>query len=45
MKRVVAILTGGTIASAVGGDGALPDTKSSGRLEDLLRSFYRDRDV
>ena len=45
MKRVVAILTGGTIASAVGGDGALPDKKSSGRLEDLLRGFYRDRDV
>ncbi len=45
MKRIVAILTGGTIASAVGGDGALPDKKSSSRLEKLLRSFYRDRDV
>ncbi|HOO64279.1 MAG TPA: asparaginase domain-containing protein [Synergistaceae bacterium] len=45
MKRVVAILTGGTIASAVGGEGALPDRKSSSRLEELLRTFYSHRDV
>ncbi|MCF7936382.1 MAG: asparaginase domain-containing protein [Synergistales bacterium] len=43
MNRVLAILTGGTIGSALHGSGAGPDSKTAGELEGMLRAFYGDR--
>ncbi|QTX31318.1 asparaginase [Aminithiophilus ramosus] len=45
MKSVTAVLTGGTIGSAVGAGGAFPDGGRSSELRSQLERFFSDGDI